>query len=420
MAKTTKKDDVTENATRDSGLSAGMPINKLKELSQATKAPKDEVLKTYKDAIKEWKAKAPTADADTIGQRALRTTILRIRSKYRGMQVTAFIFSLSGVIDYDSGRISEAKRLFQHNKRLAVSKGLTDSNGNPIDNKPTRADGKPNRDFGKPLISRPFRRGLCMARWEKDGKEQRAVCQFYINGDIDPPPVSSLVRFSADRIDVASNPAKVMLSKEPNFTLEEKQPDPQAFYEDHFPGGITKFESLAERVIQDTQAKERTSYLIEADVQEMDMTPNRSTGSRSMFITDSYMMDELPMRVFVPPHINIDFGVESRILAVVDGRYKEQYGVSLEMVGCYAIPGYRTEPMTTPDLKTDDEGWGVVEEEDVAAVEEVTQPVPAKTPKKAQKAPKKAQKAPEDTEEGEEVEEDAQESHDEPKGSNDW
>jgi hypothetical protein len=257
----------------------------------------------------------------------------------------------------------------------------------PIDNREKTKAGKDNRWFGRPLALKSWMRvlvGVGMRQGEEDPKEMVITLNDELAQEVPPSWQFLSARFNWYASDEEKdNPElveryKLGGSRATKFTSAEVDRDDfDEIIRDSVPNLYQELDELESW--HDEQDKDSQRFCItEGDVTALFLEPNKS-GSRRLVIDDIDLGfgdddDELErgVTVWVPQHVDIDFGEESRIIVAgrvgrsrsrdeITGEYGDEYDGQIQIgaTGLWAIPEYKVEILA--EEVTEDE---VIDEEE--------------------------------------------------------
>lgn len=246
----------------------------------------------------------------------------------------------------------------------------------PIDTRYEFGPGNLNKSFGKPIPAHQYRRKMFVIA-EKDDSHETKIGSILFKDDAAihiKPPVYNPLKFTAMEMNKnISDPLSWNLlyiddgSTFKTVTLKSI-PDMHNFLRSQLKSVFHVLGDL-ERVYEKIKdANNKAFVMTEADVVNMILEPTK-IGSRRMFVDDdslNWANDQgeviAPRLVWIPPHIDIDFGVGSRIVMCSGikrtrmrdrdtGEYmnEEFSDIVLDAYGIWPIPEFKTAPPSKPD-----------------------------------------------------------------------
>jgi len=319
----------------------------------------EEIKQEYEKLIEDENKLHPNLTEDQRKTRALQRLAMTYKRLLRSPAVVfeGIVIGVSPVINTMAARIRMAKQMFAENPQEAIRLGLTDENGTPLDNLKTFSTGRENPNYGKPL------------------QEERLLCTVY---GLACPKGGEVKEFILQLND-AQTKQKIPILQPVRFRAINRS---QEGDEKYILGGsvLTKFEKadiklpeittlLREKLkhynikiseIKDFHEKHKDDFnrlaIIEGDVITLQLEPNPVSGNRLMVINDDPINpDSKDLLCWIPPHIDIDFGEQSRVLVIgqtaempkrlEDGSYSDtEKDNCLNVYGIYAIPEYKISP----------------------------------------------------------------------------
>jgi len=348
-------------------------INKFAEkLSLTVEEVESEFRELYADEVLIHK----DLSEDQQEQRALQRLALYYKRQLMSPAVgfEGFIIGTSDCVDIVARQKREAIELFKADPQTAISEGVTNEEGIPLDTRKEWGTGRVNNMYGKPLPENNFLRNVFGIATKSKGAELPKFFSMLVSGkqaEDESIPVFKPVRFMA--ID-KSNPEgdyKLNASSFTKFIIDEKMQLP-------------KYEELVEQYCGKVQMNALEGYhslnkedfnricVVEGDVSILNLEPT-AFGSRIMSLEDANAsledMDTKGVTCWLPERINIDFAEGSKVLVVGrtgQGKKKDEQGnateepgdVTLNVFGIYALPEYKIElpveiqPITEENLET--------------------------------------------------------------------
>lgn len=295
------------------------------------------------------------------------------------------IFAATDKRDLVANLRKTASMAFLEDPQNAIATGLTDEYGVPLDPRPTWSTGNPNPGFAKPLAEHSYIRtlyGIALKSSDEEAKPMFFTLTLRDKvAENDNIPMYKSVKFRA--IDKSTDTTSYTMNASMYTTFEEINldlPSPTEL--------ITKFCSeltVNMDELNDYHEANKADYnrmaIVKGDVSTLALEAT-STGNRRLVIESEDIIDNLDaagVTCWIPPHINLDFAENSKIIVFgstsqgfkyENGAKTDELGdVMLNAFGVYAIPEYKvqieTEEITEENTVT----------EEVPQIEEVTEPV---------------------------------------------
>lgn len=333
-----------------------MPPNEIKakvdELAELVEGKlgitKEEVYKQWAEELALMAELRSDMSADDQAKRAflrLRGTWKReLRSPalfYEGM-----IIRVASPFDVLRSRHDAARMAYENDPKKAVTKGITDEDGNALDNMKKYSTGRDNPDYGKKLpAQRHIQNVLGVA---KSGDmaapvvfntilSERMAGKLHI-------PVFIPVKFRANPARKQPTDGTMTLNEYSNMKFRPADikgfPGPEAIIDQYFSDHNVNVEDL-EAWHKENADNPRRMAVLDGYVDYVDSTPNPSTGNlRVTMIDDS---GDIEITIWVPDHLRylVDFGPSSRIIAVgrtAQNTFNEELRTMLNCEGLYAPP----------------------------------------------------------------------------------
>jgi hypothetical protein len=302
--------------------------------------------------------------ADERTSRALNRTALHYKRLLK-TPATGFegvIIGVGDCVDMVAKQRLAAITLFKTSPQEAVTNGITDENGVPLDTKEKWGE-KINPNFGKPLPEHNYIRnlyGIAIKKKVKDDKPKLFTMTLTgAKAEDETIPIFAPVRFMAnDNIKLSTENCYVLRqSTFTKFDIDKTLILPE-------------FGELIKSVLKDSfvELKNLTAYhtankdnfnrlvITEGDVSSLNLEPT-AFGSRIMTIDDEALALENiegadGITCWLSNRINIDFAEGSKVIVVGktnQGKKKDELGlpteelgnVSINVYGVYALPQYK-------------------------------------------------------------------------------
>ncbi len=332
----------------------------LKNWSDKLSLTVEQIEQEYQALFEEEKQIHKDLSPEEQEQRALQRLALTYKKQLRSPAVgfEGVIIGTADCIDIVAKQRREAKELFKTDPQTAVSEGVTDEEGIPLDTREVWRNGKTNYSFGKPLPEHNYLRNVYGVVKKTKGADEPKFFSMVISGERaedETIPVFAPLKFMAiDKSGYDETEYKLNASTFTTFTDNETLAIPalkDLLYTYTPPVAITDLE----RYHNDNKEEFNRLCVVEGDVSALNLEPT-AFGSRVMSLEDpSSTLEDLDAKgvtCWVPERINLDFAEGSRVLVVgrTDQRKKkddqrnptEELGdVTMNVFGVYAIPEYK-------------------------------------------------------------------------------
>lgn len=291
---------------------------------------------------------------ETDETKALRTLALQYRKQLRSPAVPfeGIVIGASDSVDIIAKQRREAEELYRTDPQLAISQGVTNEEGVPLETRKEWSEGRANPNYGKPLPQNNFIRNVwVIAKKQKGGNEPKLYNLVLsgknaLNEDI---PLFKPCKFMA--IDKGE---KLNASQFTKFVVDEKIqiPNITELVKSLIP--VVKISEL-EQYHQTNKDNFNRFCLVEADASYVNLEPT-AFGSRVVQLEDIDAsienLDAPSLTCWIPSFIDLDFIEGSKVLAfgrTSQGKKKDETGnlteelanVSMNCFGIYAIPEYK-------------------------------------------------------------------------------
>ena len=345
-----------------------------KEWSEKLSLSVEEIESEFNKFLEEGRNIYTNFNEEQLQQRALQRLALEYKKQLRSPAVSfeGIIIGLGDCIDTTARQKREALELFGTDPQTAISEGITNEEGVPLDTRKEWSTGRANPRHGKSLPENNFLRNIWGVVKKTRVEEQPRFFQMVISGESatdETLPIFKPVKFMAiDKSLEGSENYKLNFSTLTKFVVDETLQLPP-------------FKKLIEQYVGITKLSELDNYhntvkddfnrlvVIEADVSALNIEPN-AFGSRIMFIEDSDIaledLDATGLTCWLPTRAEVDFAEGSKVLVTgrtTQGKKKDDVGtlteelgdVSLNVYGLYPIPEYKIGLPTNLDNETVEE-----------------------------------------------------------------
>jgi len=285
-------------------------------------------------------------------QRAIQRLALMYKKQLRSPAVgfEGVIIGIGDSVDIVAKKRREAIELFKIDPQTAISEGVTNEEGVPLDNRPEWSTGRANNMFGKPLPESNFLRTIFGIAKKTKSDDTPRFFSMSLSGQKaqdDNMPFMKPINFMAiDKTQDGDNQYKLNASQFTNFTLNVNLQLPinkevlQKYY------GITELSNLGEYHKQKDVTDYNNIVITEGDVSKLNLEPT-AFGSRIMAIEDpNASLEDLESKgatCWLPERINVDFGEGSKVLVIgktSQGKKKDDQGNTTEELGDVTINVY--------------------------------------------------------------------------------
>lgn len=287
-----------------------------------------------------------------------------------------FILGANALRDIAESRRRKARNMYQAEGSSAILAGYVDESGNPLDWRPTiknmRGEEVDNPNYHKPIIGNEYVREI-YGIVKKKGEENKAPKVFTMSLWRDfaskftlrpfvPVEFTSTVKTDGNFL-VLNKPRAA--KGEPAFKLTGAELDIEDWVRTGLKKYATKFDEMEQAVKVCQNAKDGW-VMVEGLVDDIDLTVNPKTGSRSVTIVDPDSGSVDSMRVFIAKDFPIGFREYSRVIAFGGPRAwrrdpESDPMYSINGFSIYPIPGETFEENVEDgiDASAEDteEGW---------------------------------------------------------------
>ena len=364
----------------------------IKNWSEKLSISEQDIEKEYQVMVTEEKTIHPQLKEDEHKVRALQRLAMGYKKQLRSPAIgfEGMIIAVGDLVDTVARQKQEARRLYKENPQMAISQGVTDEDGTPLDTREQWSDGRANRNFGKPLPEHNYLRTIFGVCSKKNIDNSVKVFILNLSGEVanTEVPIFEPVQFRAiDRTppELGETEYRLNSSMFTTFIVDmtlNLPPINQILdsYCTHLKINITDLDAYHTANEKDYSRL----AIVEGDVTTLIMEPT-SVGSRRMVIDDEqgrFDIEAPGVTCWVPERINIDFAEQSKVIVLgrtsrgkkVDdqGNPTEEPGdVMINVYGLYAIPEYKIEPQVR-ELTAETASVQDIEEVEKQAEDEIT------------------------------------------------
>lgn len=308
--------------------------NELAKIAKEHSISDEEITATYGDFVSKEKERG-LKDKDAKARALRRTQLFYKKTSVGGPTESIELLILGSKEPMDSSaKVREkAMDVWKENPKKAIAEGYCNNDGVPLDRMAEFPGGGKNSNYGKPLKVRFMRVVTGLSEAEK------RLVTFIMNGkqatDMEIPLFCKTVLNGKRKENDSFGSTKSTRVLCEDTTYIENLED---ILTKVMKKEISAVEAIDEWVLDHGN---KDILITVADVLTIDMEPN-STGSRTVILDNG---TDFGQRVFVPEHVPIYFGEQSRIILIGGAKPgKEDYGPSVTAMGMYAIPQFMYEP----------------------------------------------------------------------------
>jgi hypothetical protein len=327
--------------------------NYIKNWSEKLSLSVEEITDEYQNVLQETKSQYSDLSEDDQQMRALKRLALLYKRQLRSPAIgfEGIIIGASDCVDILAKQKREAQELFKTEPLLAISQGITDENGVPLETRKEWPDGRLNQSYGNPLPEHNYLRNIwCVVKSQK-GTEPKFY-SMVLTGKLaqdENIPIFKPVKFQAIDKGEKLNPSTFT-----KFIVDEsiQLPNFRDIVKQYL--NIVSINQLEE---YHNQNKDNFNRLVcvEGDVSMLNLEPT-AFGSRILVLEDMEKtledLDAKSLTCWVPERINIDFGEGSKCLVVgrtSQGKRRDEQGnateepgdIMLNVFGVWALPEYK-------------------------------------------------------------------------------
>ena len=380
----------------------------LSKWSEKLSLPIEEIESEFSKVLKEEESIHPDSSTEQRELRTLQRLALMYKKQLRSPAVgfEGIIIGIGECNDIVARQKREATELFKTDPQTAISEGVTNEEGIPLDTREEWSTGRVNPQYGKPLPEHNYLRNVWGIVTKTKAYGEPRFFSMTLSGDKatdESIPTFKPLRFMG--IDKSKDEAEYRLnaSQFTKFVEDEKL-------------NLPDYEELLEKYIGIIPLKDLESYhsenkddfnrivAIEGDVSMLNLEPT-AFGSRIMGVEDSEAsledLDAKGVTCWLPMRTEVNFAEGSRVLVIgrtTQGKKKDELGnateelgdVTINVYGLYALPEFKVElpdeikPITEESLQTEMERQTTLDESEES---------PAETPEET------AEETPEETSE---------------------
>ncbi|MEK0348005.1 MAG: hypothetical protein QQN44_06715 [Nitrosopumilus sp.] len=314
----------------------------------------DEILKNEKEIHKEL-------DDEGQQKRALQRLALLYKKQLRSPAIgfEGMVIGVGDLFDTVRRMRNEAISTFKKDQQHAVTAGITDEMGVPLDTREVFGTGRENSSFGKPLPEHSYIRTVIGVALRTNVKETPKLFTMTLNGDKAEHCEIEMfkpIKFRAiDKSEEGSDNFVLNGSTVTKFEVSDKI---------KMPTPIEVLRNVCKNMfipLSDIDSYHQTNKddfnrlaLIEGDVSILNTEPT-AFGSRMMAIEDmDKAIDNLDipgLTCWIPSSVDIDFAEGSKVIVVgrtAQGKSRDDPNVlgdvMMNVLGIYAIPEFKIEP----------------------------------------------------------------------------
>ena len=335
--------------------------------SEKLSIPMEEIQSEYDNLLKKEKTNHPDNNVEVQEKRALQRLALLYKKQLRSPAIgfEGMVIGVGDVFDTVKKIRTTGMDAFRENPQSAIELGITDKDGNPLDTRQTFSTGRENRSFGKQLPEHSYIRNIVGVALRSNVKEAPKMFTMTLNGekaehcDID---MFNPVKFRAiNKSEENSDMFVLNGSTVTKFDVSDKIEMPNAMdvLKKFCNNMFVPINKLDEYHNANKEDFNRLA-LIEGDVSMLSNEPT-SVGNKMMIIEDmEESMNDIEARgitCWVPKNIEFNFGEGSKVIVVgktSQGKSRENPNelgdVMVNVLGIYAIPEFKVEPLTDENI----------------------------------------------------------------------
>ena len=328
----------------------------LKKWAEKLSLPIEQINSEFDRILLEEKEIHKDQPLDQQELRALKRLALVYKKQMRSPAVgfEGIIIGTGDSIDALAKKRREALALFNEDPQSAITQGITDEAGNPLDTREEWSEGRPNQNYGKPLAEHNFLKNVWVVAKQSNTENEPKLYQMLLTGEKaknEDIPVLKPVRFMA-----IDKETKLNASQFTNFVVDEKiqLPEVKKIVEEFIE--VVSFGQL-----EDYHKKNKDDFnrlvCVTGDVSVLNLEPT-SMGSRIMHMEDADAsledLDAKGLTCWLPSRINVDFAEGSKVIVIgrtSQGKKKDENGnlteqladVTMNVFGVYALPEFKIE-----------------------------------------------------------------------------
>jgi hypothetical protein len=338
----------------------------LKTWSEKLSKPIEEVQSEFNSFAEDEKNIHSDLSLEQQQTRALQRLGLSYKKQLRSPAIgfEGIIIGIGDVVDMVAKTRREAIEMFKIDPQIAITQGVTNEQGIPLDTRKEWSGGRKNNNFGKPLPEKNLIRNIFgVAIKSKIKNDNPKFFTIAITGDNaikENMPIFTPLKFMAidkTESELIDKVYTLNASSFTNFVVDKNLNLPK--YEDLVKScckDINIYSNLKDLNNFHQMSKDSFNRIVITigDVSSLNLQPT-TMGSRVMIIEDSDDLNNLESKgttCWIPTRINIDFVEGSKALIVgrttqgkkkdILGNLTEELGdVSINVYGLYALPEYK-------------------------------------------------------------------------------
>ena len=356
----------------------------LKKWSEKLSIPEEDIKKEYDSLLDEEKAIHIDLNDEDHKTRALQRLAMSYKKQLRSPAVgfEGMIIGVGDAIDTVARIRAEAIKMFKENPQQAISSGITNEEGEPLDTREKWASGQPNRRFGKPLPEHNFLKTVFGVALKKNVENSVKFFILNLTGEMakdDNIPIFKPVSFRAiDRTpqELDEKEYRLNFSVFTKFTVDESITVPPVNdlinnYCNHLKVNLSDLDKYHDANEDDFNRL----VIVEGDVSTLILDPT-IVGSRRLILDQDQEDIDLESEgttCWVPLRTDIDFAEQSKVIVIgrtARGKKRDDQGnftdepgdVMINVFGLYCLPEYKIQPniigLTEEVVETEDESDG--------------------------------------------------------------
>jgi len=327
----------------------------LKQWSEKISIPVAQVEQEFLSLFNEEKLIHKDLSLEQQEMRALKRLGLTYRKQMKSPAIgfEGICVAISDAVDIVAKQKREAQELFRADPITAVSQGITNEEGIPLDSRELWSTGRANPAFGKPLPEHNYLRNIWVVAKKTNSEVEPRLYQMLLSGEKaqnENIPIFKPMRFMAIDKEDKLNPSQFT-----TFVVDETL-------------ALPKIETILKQFIDTVDISQLEAYnsankteqnrlcVVEGDCSMLNLEPT-AFGSRIMVVENTDNIESLDapgLTCWLPPRVNINFGEGSKVLVIGrtgQGFKKDEAGnktgelgdVTLNTFGVYALPKFKVE-----------------------------------------------------------------------------
>ena len=359
-----------------------MELNEyISKWSEKLSISEGDIKKEYDKLVEEEGTIHPALGEEDRKTRALQRLAMVYKKQLRSPAIgfEGMIIGIGDTVDTVARIRAEAIKMFRENPEMAISQGITDSDGYPLDTRKEWSAGRPNKGYAKPLPEHSFLRTIFGVALKKNIENSVRFFTLNLSGEIakdDTIPIFKPITFRAiDRTppELKDTQYKLNSSMFTDFTIDESlKVPPLDVLINNYCGSMKINISDLDGYHDENADDYNRLAIVEGDVTTLVLEPT-SVGSKRLVLDseqEKFDLESPGTTCWVPERINIDFAEQSKIVVIgrtTRGKKLDDQGVPTEepgdvminVFGLYPLPDYKIQPnvkeLTEENTKVEEE-----------------------------------------------------------------